>query len=350
MIARKEIYDVDEVGLYHCYSRCVRRAYLCGSDALTGKNYDHRKQWIEELLELAAACHIVDVLAFSVLDNHFHLVLRNRPDLKRKLTPVAVARRWLLLHPKRRDDQGRACEPTRKELREITQDKKRVAELRRRLANISWFVGYVKERLARRANAEDQVTGTFFEKRFEMRRLLSENAVLACLIYVDLNPIRAGIAKTPETSMHTSVYRRIKSLTARRRGKRSKDAQLDRWLSPVHDRELPAYQRFAERGCRASDDPVLSMTLEQYLHLLDWSGRQLKLGTAGKIPDHLAPILERLGIATSRWLDVITNFADLFRRVAGEASDVQRHAEDHQKQWFHGLENCRQIFGSAETA
>ena len=52
--ARNQIVDENEPGLYHCFSRCVRRAFLCGQDEYTGKNYDHRKQWIEERLEFLA--------------------------------------------------------------------------------------------------------------------------------------------------------------------------------------------------------------------------------------------------------------------------------------------------------
>ena len=205
MIARKDIYDRDEMGVYHCFSRCVRRSFLCGEDEYSGQNYDHRKGWIEELLELAATGFVIDVISFSVLDNHFHVMLRNRPDLRDKLPPMGVARRWLLLFPKRRKEDGTPCEPSMEEMRKITKDPKRVDVLRERLGNISWMMGYVKERVAKWANKEDGVGGTFFEKRFQMIRLLSENAILACSIYVDLNPIRAGVAKTPETSTRTSA-------------------------------------------------------------------------------------------------------------------------------------------------
>jgi hypothetical protein len=346
--ARKDIYDKEEVGVYHCFSRCVRRAFLCGTDQYTGKNYDHRKQWLEELLELAASCYVVDLISFAVLDNHFHVLLRNRPDLKRTLTPRAVARRWLLLHPKRRDKHGKACEPTQKELREITRDKKRVTELRNRLANISWYLAFVKEKLARRANREDDVRGTFFEKRFEMRRLLTDNAVLACSVYIDLNEIRAGLAETPETSLHSSIFLRIQGLEARRAGKLSKQAMADRWLAPISATYLPQQQRFADKQWRASDDPALPLTIEQYLALVDWSGRQIAKNKAGKIPAELAPILDRLGISQGRWLDVLKSFAQMFPRIAGNAEQVEEHAARHQRCWFHGVENCRKVFSRGE--
>ena len=349
MIARKQIYDQHEVGVYHCFSRCVRRAFLCGKDEYTGKDYSHRKQWLEELLELAATYYVVDVLAFGILDNHFHVMLRQRPDLRKKLSATAVARRWLMLHPKRRDAKGNACEPTWDEIREITKDGKRVKELRNRLANISWFVGFVKEKLARRANKEDDVTGAFFEKRFEMKRLLTENAVLACSIYIDLNPIRAGLALTPETSEQTSAWRRIQATLARREGRVAKEAMTDRWLAPIYDRSLPKNQQFATKGWRASDKAALGMQLEQYLELLDWCGRQVRLGKTGKIPNHLAPILDRLGIQREHWLDLVQSFGQLFRRIAGDAEAIEQHAAIHRRKWYHGLAHCRQMFVANDT-
>lgn len=348
MNARKEIYDKNDFGVYHCFSRCVRRSFLCGEDEYTGKNYDHRKFWIEELLEIAAQGFVIDILSFSVMDNHFHVMLGNRPDLRNKLSPMAVARRWLLLFPKRRDEHGLACEPTFAEIKVITDDTKRINKLRDRLGDISWLMGYVKWRVARRANLEDKVTGTFFEKRFEMRRLLTDNAVLACSIYVDLNPIRAEIAETPEASVHTSAYRRIQGAQARKEGKQSKQAMADRWLAPIHHTEVPKNQQFAGKNWRASDKSYLPFTFEQYLNLLDWSGRQSQAGKSGKIPDDLAPILERLEINSDRWLDLVQNFHDLFRRIAGTADSVKRHAASHEHHWFHGIQNCREIFELGE--
>ena len=79
--ARKEIVDDSVVGVYHCVSRCVRRAFLCGIDAYSGRNFDHRNGWIRDHLEELAAIFAVDVLGFSVMSNHIHLLLRTRPDV-----------------------------------------------------------------------------------------------------------------------------------------------------------------------------------------------------------------------------------------------------------------------------
>ena len=52
---RKEVFEEDVVGCYHCINRCVRRAYLCGDDPVTGKSFNHRKGWIRERLQQLAA-------------------------------------------------------------------------------------------------------------------------------------------------------------------------------------------------------------------------------------------------------------------------------------------------------
>jgi hypothetical protein len=103
-IPRKFLFDPTKVGMYHCISRCVRRAFLCGVDRLSGKNFDHRKQWIQDRLEFLAGQFGIDILGFAVMSNHLDVVLRNRPDLIAGWSDVEVARRWWNLFPLRRDD------------------------------------------------------------------------------------------------------------------------------------------------------------------------------------------------------------------------------------------------------
>ena len=167
--------------------------------------------WIQDRLEELAASFAVDVCGFSVMSNHIHAVLRTRPDVVDTWSDEEVARRWWRLFPKRRDDEGKPAEPEPLELRMLTADADALAERRRRLASLSWFMRCLSEPIARRANAEDQVTGHFWEGRFRCQRLLDEAAILACSVYVDLNPIRAGIAQTPEGSEYTSAQQRIEA-------------------------------------------------------------------------------------------------------------------------------------------
>ena len=191
---------------------CVRRAFLCGNDPLSGKNHDHRKQWIRLRLQELASVFSIDICSYVVMSNHLHVVLRVRPDLVEAWSDEEVALRWRLLYPPRDEATGRAVEPEQHDLNRITSDPTRVAQLRSRLTSLSWFMRCLNEPIARAANREDNCTGRFWEGRFRSVALLDEAAILACSVYVDLNPIRAGIAETPEESVNTSAFDRIQSL------------------------------------------------------------------------------------------------------------------------------------------
>ncbi|MCY2963986.1 MAG: hypothetical protein NT069_10135 [Planctomycetota bacterium] len=208
-IPRKLLFDPAEVGVYHCINRCVRRARLMGRDPYSGQSYDHRKEWLVGRMEELAGIMACEFLAFSVMDNHFHVVVRNRPDVVAGWSDEEVARRWYRLCPLRCDVNGNPAEPTEADLGMIVNCPERLAERRLRLSSLSWMMRFLTEQIARMANAEDKVSGRYWQGRFEMIRLLDEVAIAACMVYVDLNPIRAEIAQRPEESRFTSVYERI---------------------------------------------------------------------------------------------------------------------------------------------
>jgi hypothetical protein len=345
---RSLIFDAQRVGVYHCINRCVRRAFLCGEDSLTGNSFDHRRDWIRDRLKELAGILAIDVLGYAVLSNHFHVVLRNRPDVARQWSEREVARRWWNLFPKRRDERGRAARPTEEELKAVASSRKRVKELRRRLSDISWFMRCTAENIARRANAEDDTGGRFWSGRFRSMRILDETALLAVMIYVDLNPIRARISRTPETSRHTSAYDRIRARqqqpsTTRSRQTRSDEATPDGWLSPLTlDHESSPSSM--PQGCRCSDLGCLPLTLDVYLELLDWTGRQLRLDKRGTIPQHLAPILERLQIGQKTWVEGVKDFGRRFRTAAGHAESLAAEAARRARRWLHGITYSRAVF------
>ncbi len=356
--ARKEIVCEGEVEVFHTYTRCVRRAYLCGEDPLTGNNFDHRKAWIQQRLEELSSTMAVEVCGFAVMSNHLHAVVRTRPDLVETWSDEEVARRWWCLFPKRRDEQGNPAEPEEHELAMIAADSEALAERRRRLSSLSWFMRCLCEPIARRANKEDGVSGRFFEGRFKCQKLLDEAAILACSVYVDLNPVRAGIAETPEASPHTSAQERIagrqqrqsrskttKSARTSRRGKRaSPRLDPDGWLCPVSVEGDPAEVAVANAHRRASNKGYLSMSLDDYLRILDWTGRQIHRDKRGAIPKDLAPILDRVGMCGESWVETVTNFGRWFHRAAGHVSLLAAEATRAGKQWLQGVGHCQQAF------
>ena len=364
--ARKEIVDESDVGVYHCVARCVRRAFLCGVDRYSGKNFDHRKVWVCERLEELAAIFAVDVLGFAIMSNHIHVLLRTRPDVAQDWSEEEIARRWWNLHPMRRNDDGTPAVPEPCELVAIQADLQRLAVLRRRLSSLSWLMRSLCEPIARRANREDRCTCRFFEGRFKSQAVIDEPALLACSIYVDLNPIRACIAETPETSDFTAAFERIAARqqqvprqevhTVATKTPPTDDAGMepgsttarDAWLSPVPDAEVPdSLSDRLPRGPqrRASNRGFLPMTLDEYLELLDWTGRQIRTGKRGAIPAALLPILERLRINAEAWVDTIEQFGRKFRRAIGRVSSMAAFAGARGKYWFQGVSASRSAFG-----
>ena len=132
----------------------------------------------------------IDLLCQAIMSNHIHLVLRSRPDVVKEWDNTEVARRWLMLRPVRRDEHRQPEEPTEFELNNIRNDKEKVAAIRSRLSDISWWMRLLSQNIAQRANKEDQEIGKFWQARYRAVRLLDETAILACAAYVDLNPIR----------------------------------------------------------------------------------------------------------------------------------------------------------------
>ena len=189
----------------------LRRAYLSGFDQYTTQSYEHRHGWLEYKLLKTADIFAIKLCAYAVMSNHYHVVLHVRPDISKSWSEVDVARRWSKLFNGTLFLQRLLNGEPLKEY-EWTVLRRDIKRWRRRLTDISWFMRFVNEAIARQANKEDRCTGRFWEGRFKSQALLDESALLSCMTYVDLNPIRAGMAKTPETSSHTSIHRRLDML------------------------------------------------------------------------------------------------------------------------------------------
>ena len=141
----------------------MRGAFLCGVDPLTKHDYEHRKEWIRERLELASV-FAIDICGYAVMSNHLHVVLRARPDLVRDWSDEEVALRWTRLCPPRDPATGEKTEPRACDLNMIVSDPARLAVIRQRLSSLSWFMGRLSEPIARRANREDECKGRFWER------------------------------------------------------------------------------------------------------------------------------------------------------------------------------------------
>lgn len=337
---RAEVLDPSEINVAHVFSRVCRRCFLLGDDPVSGKNFDHRKVWIEESLRQFAAEFGIDLLGFAILSNHFHLILRSRPDIVASWSDEEVARRWMKLCPHRRGSDGKAMEPSEPEIRSIAGCPVKTAEIRSRLSNISWWMRLLCQRIAMRANREDGETGRFWQDRYKATKLVDEASLLACAAYVDLNPIRAAMAQSLEGSNHTSVQRRIEAITDQ--------PEADASLAPLSIDEAsdPIGPQPSVSSRRCSDKGFLAMTTEDYLQLLDWTARQVVPGKAGRTDKTMPPVLKRIGLDQASWCELVRDFGKLFCSVAGRAEvvDAMRSARGHRR--FHLRRRARELMTS----
>lgn len=208
---RKSQVSLEATPYYHCISRCVRRAFLCGKDQLTGRSFEHRRGWIETRLLALGQIFAVDIAAFAVMSNHIHLVVRLNKSGADQWSSLEVIKRWHCIFSgtglSKRALRGDVLSAFEQGILDLM-----VANWRKRLCDLSWFMRCLNEPIARQANIEDGATGRFWEGRFKSQALLDEAALAACMAYVELNPVRAKIADTPENSDYTSIQRRIRCL------------------------------------------------------------------------------------------------------------------------------------------
>ena len=321
--ARKRQVSLADTKYYHCISRCVRRAFLCGEDRVTGKSYEHRRQWVEDKLLALAKVFCIDVCAYAVMSNHTHVVLYVDDKKANRLSDKAILIRWHKLF------KGTLL--TRKYVQGDTLDKaeqlfltRTVADYRQRLADISWFMRVLNEDIARKANQEDVCTGRFWEGRFKSQALLDEAALAACMAYVDLNPIRAKMANTPEESDHTSVQKRINA---------AKDAKQPKQLI-----------RFA--GSPRKHMPKgLPFELRSYLELVELTGRYMREDKSGHIALQTLPLLARLNIAPENWLTLTTQFTKTFKGAVGRPSALDGYYDHLNAKRRTSISQCEQLFG-----
>lgn len=296
--ARQSSIDPNAIQIVHVWNRCVRRAFLCGIDLLTGRDFEHRRQWARDRLEHLASVFAIDCITFSIMSNHTHQVLRSRPDIVQQWNDDEVARRWLRLTPKRDRHGNRVSEPTESDLNALVGNKRLLSEIRVRLSDVSWWMRYFSHYMACRGNREDEVTGHFWESRFGSELILDEASILGCMVYVDLNPIRAQMAVTPEESDYTGAKERIDDLRIHlgtledgrlsltlTSGEHSihdwerLDHQHSGWLCPIEIDEAtdPLGSDPESNGRRASRKGVVAISLTRYLYNRSLRSYELKL-------------------------------------------------------------------------
>ena len=162
-----------------------------------------------------------------------------------------------------------------------------------------------------------------WEGRFKSQALLGEKAVLACMAYVDLNPIRAGICDTLEASEFTSIQERIRVYS------KNKKQTKKTWLKQLlQDNEL-------------ASPSSMAISITDYFTLVDWTGREIRNNKRGAIPEYVKPILYRLGVNETNWVTNTQHFGSRFYRALGRINQIRKLAVRTDQQWLKGFKAAR---------
>ena len=321
--ARKNQVDLEATSFYHCIGKCIRGTYILDIKSQNCEKFNHRKVWLVDLIKALPQVFAIDVCAYAIMSNHYHLVLRVDKTKAQSWSDEEVIERWAGLfkfsEAKKLLDLG-LCEDV------LERNREKINDLRMRLYDISWFIKALNERIARTANKEDGAKGKFWESRFRSQALLDESAILTCMSYVDLNPIRAGVAQTPESSDFTSIKERIKEF--KRQGQVSQP------------KDLVPFQTAGQ-----VNNP-LPLSLEDYFELVDESGRVIREDKKGFIPDYLHPILQRLEISPSGWISNLLNFESNFETFVGRSQSI-RNIRSRKNQRMRGVTQSESSFSFA---
>ena len=274
------------------------------------------------------------------MSNHYHVILfLNHQDYS-DTTPQSVVARWHKIHRgtdiSHRFANGEPLEPHERQQLDTYIDL-----WKERLFSISWFMRVINEKIARMANAEDEVSGRFWEGRYKCQALLDEKALLTCMAYVDLNPVRAAIAETPETSAHTSIKRRSESLTSvstiNTTGSRTNSGEP---LKPT------CLHPFAGNP-RLRMPAAIPFNLIDYLELVDWTGRQIREGKKGIISAETDQILNRLAISPEHWIYLCQHFESQFKGIVGSINTIKSLSRQFGYRRTPNLSSSRLMFSTS---
>ncbi len=307
--ARRQHICLTETSYYHCFSRCVRRAFLCGVDALSDKSNQHRREWVERQILAQSQAFCVDVAGYAIMSNHYHVVVKVNLDLAASLSAEAIVARWQQLYRlnplMERFKAGAVLTDAEKENVDT-----QIARMREVLTDISRFMGYMNQYIARKANEEDDCTGRFWEGRFQSQALLDEIALLQCMVYVELNPVRAGLSRNPRQSEYTSIKRRLAG----------------------NGFDLMPFKP-GKPGAPTDQHYHLPVHFDDYLELLDWSGRIIMEDKQGTIPAGAPPLIDRLNITPGCWQIAMRPPAQGHQKALGSDLHIKKYCRAIGQRW-----------------
>ena len=332
---RSEVLDPHQVEAVHLYNRTIDGLYLLGKNPDTGEDFSYRQGWLVDKMNQLFAHLCVELLSYGVLSNHYHINVRTRPDIAAALTDRQVAERWLNSLSGRPDKDGNFKPPSENAIEMLMANKEKLETCRTQLSDCSHLMKQLNQYMAQRANYEDGRRGSFWGGRYGSTRLVDDEALLACTVYIDLNRIRAWLDKPFKQHDSTALGHRITELLreqyaedqaqrealARRHqfDLQEKGAHRCRALSKLEIDEAndPVGSAPSRSGRRCSDKGFLPISFERYLELLKWT---LGMNQDGDI--ELPAALRFSKLPAKVWLSMTNRFGELFGSIAGSLDSM----------------------------
>jgi REP element-mobilizing transposase RayT len=320
---RSSFVSLEDTSWYHCVSRCVRRAFLCGVDSATGKDFDHRRQWIVDRMKQLTEIYSIHIAGYAIISNHYHIVLKIDQNSVNELSDEEVLSRWKKLYklPDYANTYLKDCSKLPTYEKELAEDY--IHKIRERLYDISWFMKSLNEYISRSANKEDGTRGHFWESRFKCQALLDEKAILSALAYVDLNPIRAGISDLPESSDFTSIKERIEC-----------------------EKESKVPDKLMKFDTEEKEKNAIPFGFKEYLELVDWLGRIIREDKKGSIDKSKPKILERLGISVDGFAEYSDKLLKEFGNAVGSPELILNICTSRNLKGIKGIKAAKKLFAA----
>ena len=320
--ARKQQIDLDTTRYYHCISRCVRQAFLCGKSKESGKSYAHRRAWVVSRLKALTEIFAIKICAYAIMSNHYHLVIYVDVDAAKMWSAEEVMQRWKCLFK-----GAPAIEQLHSDTAQVF-----IEQWRMQLTDISWFMRCLNEYLARRANLEEGCKGRFWEGRYKSQALLDEAALLTCMAYVDLNPVRAGLSISLEESDFTSIQQRLHAYA----NKKETSA------------ETPQLMHFEKRSVKKSsiyaENTHVPFCERAYFELVHWTGTAVRGDKKGFIPTSVKSTLNSNAINEKQWIQSIKYFGSNYSWLVGRVEEIKERCLALNKKWLRGIRASNTFF------
>lgn len=209
----------------------------------------------------------------------------------------------------------------------IIADKEKIALYRKRLGSLSWFMSRLNEPLAKQSNKEENCTGSFWEGRYSAQALLDEAAVLSCMAYVDLNPVRAKITEKLDESKQTSIKKRLDEI--RQIESIDVQAKLDSAISAISNQ---------------LNSKKLSMSSKSYIELVEWTGQSITYPNKAAMPTSISSCLKQLNLQQNHWLKQLEHFEKHYCHVIGPIELIKKKANQLEKRCMKGMSAAKLLY------